>query len=115
MVTAAKCGCCSGGCVCATHAGRATDYESRMCGLHWQAVDIPTYSERHGWRGGDKDTLYAITDKRTGNVMVRPVRDMHAVGPDVDVRVATRDEAEQHWQRPLNSGWKVNKDNTKGE
>jgi hypothetical protein len=31
---------------------------------------------------------------------------MH-VGPEVDVRVATRAEAEEHWQDPLHAGWKV--------
>lgn len=28
-------------------------------------------------------------------------------GPEADVRVATRSEAEELWQRPLHAGWKV--------
>lgn len=28
-------------------------------------------------------------------------------GPEADVRVATRTEAEEHWQNPLHAGWKV--------
>ncbi len=68
---------------------------------------LPRYSESGGWRGGAKKTLFAITDKRTGRVIVRPREQMRGVGPEVRVRVATRAEAEQHWQSPLHSGWKV--------
>jgi hypothetical protein len=28
-------------------------------------------------------------------------------GPQATLRIATRDEAEEHWQRPLHAGWKV--------
>lgn len=68
---------------------------------------LPRYSEARGWRGGAKNTLYAITDRRTGRVIVRPRENMRGVGPEVTVRLATRAEAETHWQRPLHSGWKV--------
>lgn len=68
---------------------------------------LPRYSGKRGWHGGAKKVLYAITDKRTDRVTVRPVYSMLGVGPEVTVRVATRAEAERHWQHPLHSGWKV--------
>jgi hypothetical protein len=68
---------------------------------------LPRYSETQGWHGGAKNVLYAVTDRRTRRVIVRPREDMRGVGPAVTVRVATRGEAERHWQRPLHSGWKV--------
>jgi hypothetical protein len=68
---------------------------------------MPRYSEARGWRGGAKNVLYAVTDQRTGKTTVRPREDMRGVGPAVTVRVATRAEAERHWQKPLHSGWKV--------
>jgi hypothetical protein len=64
------------------------------------------YTEERGWQGGDDRTLYAITDRRTRRVIVRPGDQLRA-GPDVDIRMATREEAEEHWQRPLHAGWKV--------
>lgn len=60
--------------------------------------------------GGDNRTLYAFTDKRTGSVGVFPGGGrgkkllMHW-GPEAKVRVATRAEAEKHWQKPLHRGW----------
>lgn len=68
---------------------------------------LPTYSDKSGWKGGEKNRLYHITDKRTGGVQVRPVEHMRGIGPEADVRHATRAEAEQHWQKPLHAGWKV--------
>jgi hypothetical protein len=65
------------------------------------------YTKAHTWIGGDPSTLYAVIDKRTGRTIVRPPDQMGGVGPDVDVRVATRAEAEEHWQRPLHAGWRV--------
>lgn len=71
---------------------------------------LPQYSERRGWVGGDNRTLYAFTDKRTGAVGVHPGGGrgkkllMHW-GPEAKVRVATRAEAEKHWQKPLHPGW----------
>lgn len=67
---------------------------------------LPRYSEARGWHGGAKNVLYAITDVRTGRMLVRPRHDIKS-GPAVAIRVATRAEAEEHWQRPLHSGWKV--------
>ena len=73
---------------------------------------LPRYTERQGWIGGDSRTLYAFTDRRTGKVGVYPGGGgsnkkllMH-VGPEADVRVATRAEAEELWQNPL-KGWNV--------
>jgi hypothetical protein len=68
---------------------------------------LPRYSAERGWRGGAKNVLYAIEDRRTGGVIVRPREHMRSVGPEVHIRIATRAEAEHHWQRPLHSGWKV--------
>ncbi len=68
---------------------------------------LPRYSAKLGWHGGAKKTLFAVTDERTGHVIVRPREDMRSVGPAVTVRVATRAEAEKHWQSPLHAGWKV--------
>lgn len=75
-------------------------------------ADLPRYDERRGWIGGDSRTLYAFTDRRTGDVFVYPGGGagkkllMHA-GPEADVRVASRSEAESLWQSPLHVGWKV--------
>ena len=73
---------------------------------------LPRYTERQGWIGGDSRTLYAFTDRRTGKVGVYPGGGgsnkkllMH-VGPEADVRIATRAEAEELWQSPL-KGWNV--------
>lgn len=68
---------------------------------------LPRYSERRGWTGGSSSVLYAFQDRRTGKVSVRPGRSVGGIGPEVDVRVATRAEATKHWQDPLHSGWKV--------
>lgn len=65
-----------------------------------------SYTEEGGWQGGDDRTLYTITDRRTGRVLVRPGHELRG-GPEVDIRMATREEAEEHWQRPLHVGWKV--------
>lgn len=74
-------------------------------GVH--SLRFMNYSESNGWTGGDSRTLYTITDTRTGTVVVRPGDSMNGIGPAVDIRVATRAEAEEHWQCPLHSGWKV--------
>jgi len=69
---------------------------------------MPRYDARKGvWRGGDSRTLYAFIGHRTGQVFVRPGGDVINVGPEVTVRMATRDEAEREWQNPLHAGWKV--------
>jgi hypothetical protein len=73
---------------------------------------LPRYDEKRGWIGGDSRTLYAFTGRRTGAVEVYPGGGsgkkllMHW-GPEADVRIATRDEAERLWQNPLHAGWKV--------
>lgn len=73
---------------------------------------LPRYDERKGWIGGDSRTLYTFTGRVTGGVGVYPGGGagkkllMHW-GPDADVRIATRTEAERLWQNPLHSGWKV--------
>lgn len=71
-----------------------------------QAV-LPRFSDKKGWHGGSKNTLFAFTDQRTGHMVVRPVYDVKGWRPAADVRLATRAEAEKHWQSPLHSGWKV--------
>jgi hypothetical protein len=69
---------------------------------------LPRYDERRGlWRGGDSRTLYAFTSLLTGVTWVVPGQWTMNYGPQVTVRVATRDEAEEHWQRPLHRGWIV--------
>lgn len=74
---------------------------------------LPQYSERRGWVGGDSRALYAFTDKRTGTVHVHPgggkgKKLLRGVGgPEQRVRLATRAEAQKHWQDPLHAGWKV--------
>lgn len=73
---------------------------------------LPRYSEKRGWTGGDSRTLYAFTAKQTGTTRVYPGGGpgkkllMHW-GPEATVRVATRAEAEAHWQKPLHAGWKT--------
>jgi hypothetical protein len=74
----------------------------------------PRYSEKRGWTGGDPRTLYAITDKRTGKVQVRPGggssrgvwSSFKGVGPEVTIRVATRSEAMGN-VFPRGVGWMV--------
>jgi hypothetical protein len=74
---------------------------------------LPRYTEQHGWTGGDSRTLYAFTDRRTGKVGVHPgggsskAKLLMHWGPEADVRIATRSEAEDLWQRPLHVGWNV--------
>lgn len=76
-------------------------------------VGLPHYDERRGWIGGDSRTLYALTDRRTGRVAVHPggggpgKKLLTYMGPEAQVRVATREEGEEHWQRPLPAGWNV--------
>jgi hypothetical protein len=71
-------------------------------------VKLPRYDARKGnWTGGDSRTLYAFTDPATGRVWVVPGGYAMLYGPQATVRIATRDEAEERWQRPLHAGWKV--------
>lgn len=73
-------------------------------------VAVPRFRPSKGaWTGGDSYTLYAVTDKRTGKTFVRPGDKRHFMGvdPEATVRIATKAEAEEHWQTPLHSGWKV--------
>lgn len=77
---------------------------------------LPRYNARRGrWIGGDSRTLYTFTGRQTGGVGVYPgggvgTNLLMNWGPDADVRVATRAEAEEHWQNPLHVGWKVAED-----
>jgi hypothetical protein len=62
--------------------------------------------------GGDNRTLYTFTGKMTGAVEVHPgggpnKKLLMGWGPDATVRLATKQEAEAHWQSPLHAGWKV--------
>lgn len=69
---------------------------------------LPRYNERRGmWTGGDSRTLYAFTSLITGHTWVVPGGYVMNWGPEATVRVATRDEAEELWQRPLHPGWAV--------
>lgn len=73
-------------------------------------VTLPRWSGTKGWYGGRSNVLYAFRDKMTGKVVVRPGgggkrRLLGAPGPNATVRVATRAEAEKHWQKPLHGGW----------
>ncbi len=68
------------------------------------------YTALKGWTGGESDRLYAIVDKVTGRVLVRPAFDLRGIGPDVAIRHALRSEAEREWQSPLHPGWKVDPD-----
>lgn len=71
---------------------------------------LPHYNEKTTrWVGGDSRTLYLFTDKRNHNEFVcsGDRNSLRTLGPALDVRVATRAEAEEHWQNPLHSGWKT--------
>ncbi len=73
-----------------------------------QRVKLPRYDARKGaWKGGDSRMLYAFGDPATGRVWVVPGGYPMLYGPQATVRIATRDEAEQHWQHALHVGWKV--------
>jgi hypothetical protein len=65
---------------------------------------IPRYSEKRGWFGGSKHTLYTFRDNLTGSITVSPMPN-YSIGPNVSVRVSTRAEAEAQWQNPLHPGW----------
>jgi hypothetical protein len=70
--------------------------------------NLPHYDKRKGmWRGGDTRTLYAFTGHRTGQTVVYPGGPAINMGPEVTVRVASREEAERLWQNPLHVGWTV--------
>jgi hypothetical protein len=67
------------------------------------------------WYGGDSRTLYAfeVTDELTGRTSVSVFpgggsrkKLVDRPSPDAAVRVATKAEAEKHWQKPLHAGWK---------
>lgn len=79
-----------------------------MCIVGGNPPRAVRFDSRRGWVGLDGRTLYAFTDKRTSSVVVRPGNQTGGIGPEVDVRVATRAEAEKHWQSPLHAGWKTN-------
>lgn len=74
------------------------------------------------WVGGDKRTLYAFEISgvggrrvlvapgtgRTGKAGIVKGAPGNPIGPGVGIpRIATLAEAEEHWQRPLHSGWNV--------
>lgn len=73
---------------------------------------LPKWNDKKGWMGGDSRRLYAYIDRLTGKITVWPGSSglSHSpakVGPNADVRPATRAEAVKHWQDPLHVGWKV--------
>jgi hypothetical protein len=69
---------------------------------------LPRYDARRGlWKGGDSRTLYTFANPDTGRMWVVPGGHEMLSGPQATVRVSTRDEAEELWQRPLHSGWQV--------
>ena len=71
-------------------------------------VKLPRWNDRRGeWVGGDSRTLYAFTGRVTGQTAVYPGGYRFPFGPEVDVRMATRAEAERLWQDPLHSGWRT--------
>ncbi len=70
-------------------------------------IQLPRYTPKSGWKGGDTKRLYAFVDKYTHQIIVRPGGKNVGIGPEVKVRPATRAEAEKHWQSPLHDGWKV--------
>jgi hypothetical protein len=84
-------------------------------------VTLPRYDDRRGrWIGGDSRTLYTFTGRHTKGVGVYPGggASKHLLmnwGPEADVRVATREEAEAHWQKPLHAGWKTSADFVDGD
>lgn len=75
-----------------------------------QSKNFPRWTKANGWIGGSMRTLYVFTDRRNGDKVVSPGRasvDYPHIpaGPACQVRVATRNEAEQYWQSPLHPGW----------
>lgn len=67
-------------------------------------IAIPKYDSKRGWTGGDSRVVYAFTDRRTGVTKVAPVQHAESIGPEVEVRPATRMEA---WDNDYkSSGWK---------
>jgi hypothetical protein len=75
---------------------------------------MPKY--RNGrWIGGDARRLYTFIDRRTGRIVVRAGDAFSGIGPEADVREATRGEAETLWQSPLHPGWKVSEANSTGQ
>ena len=74
-------------------------------------VTTPKFRPKLGrWAGGNSRTLYTFTDETTGRTVVRPGHNklvLGSIGPEAKVRVATKAEAEEHWQDPLHEGWKT--------
>jgi len=69
---------------------------------------LPRWNPKKGWVGGNSKTLYTFTDNITDSIAVAPGGYPHVhVGPNAEVRMATRAEAEMLWQSPLQAGWKV--------
>ena len=75
---------------------------------------LPRYNVKKGaWTGGDVHTLYRIDGGGNGEtawwrvVPGQGTRGVINYGPNIRVRVATKAEAEEKWQNPLNSGWTV--------
>lgn len=66
------------------------------------------YDERKGlWAGANERALYHVTDKLTGGTTIRDGHGLKAVGPNVDIRLATRSEADAAgWP----AGWTVAED-----
>lgn len=71
---------------------------------------LPTWDENKGWVGGAPGVVYAFVCRLTLNACVYPARDIGGArmnppsGPNADVRIATRAEADAAgWVR----GWKV--------
>lgn len=70
-------------------------------------IKLPIYDDRKGWHKADSHALYHFTDRRTKRTFVAPGDSLKGIGPEVDVRLASRSEGEALWQNPLNPSWKV--------
>lgn len=74
-------------------------------------ASLPKWSEKRGWHGGDRHTLYLFSWPRSDGVILSNVYPGDRIPEAADhrsvVRVATRAEAEEMYQDPLHGGWTV--------
>jgi hypothetical protein len=91
--------------------GLIEDRDEIVRQMSGKPVSLPRWSEKRGWHGGDRRTLYLFSLPRPDGVIASNVypgdRLPEAADHRSSVRVATRAEAEEMYQDPLHVGWNV--------
>lgn len=88
---------------------QAMDELVKSTGGHSYRAKLPKYDAKQDrWTGGDERTLYAFTDRHTGETFVRPggTGSLKGLGTETtSARIATKSEAEQVWPSLVNAGY----------